>query len=166
MATLGKQVGNILLPVVAFLLLVSGVYGCNRSVAELPVVSAVFVREDGSESETFSLEVAATEVHRNKGLMFRTKMPERDGMIFLFPSERINSFWMKNTILSLDMLFVASDWKIVGLLPKVPPQNELPRQVDRPSQYVIELGAGVAEKFRINVGDSVKIVDNLPVVVR
>jgi uncharacterized membrane protein (UPF0127 family) len=73
---------------------------------------------------------------------------------------------MKNTILSLDMLFVASDWKIVGLLPKVPPQNELPRQVDRPSQYVIELGAGVAEKFRINVGDSVKIVDNLPVVVR
>jgi uncharacterized membrane protein (UPF0127 family) len=155
-----------LLRLVVAALFICTVAGCKKSVADLPVVSAVFVREDGSESETFSLEVAATEVQRNKGLMFRTEMGERNGMVFLFPSERINSFWMKNTILSLDMLFVGSDWKVVGVLPRVPPQNELPRQVDRPSQYVIELGAGVAEKHRIQVGTSVKIFGDLPKVVR
>lgn len=166
MASLSKLSHKPWLYAVVLLTFISTTAGCKKSVAELPVVSAVFVREDGSESETFTLEVASTETQRNKGLMFRTEMGERKGMIFLFPSERMNSFWMKNTILSLDMLFVASDWKIVGILPKVPPQNELPRQVEKPSQYVIELGAGVAEKYRIQENTAVKIMGDLPKVSR
>jgi uncharacterized membrane protein (UPF0127 family) len=77
--------------------------------------------------------------------------PDR-GMVFVFPSEQVNSFWMKNTILSLDMLFLDRDMRVVGILERVPPQNEEPRVVDGKSQYVIELGSGVAAANGITVG--------------
>jgi uncharacterized membrane protein (UPF0127 family) len=83
-------------------------------------------------------------------------------MMFLFPNERINSFWMKNTILSLDMLFVSSSLYVVGLVHSVPPQNEVSRKVDTPSQYVIEFGAGVAKKFGIVEGSRVLVHGTLP----
>jgi uncharacterized membrane protein (UPF0127 family) len=73
-------------------------------------------------------------------------------MVFVFPSEQVNSFWMKNTILSLDMLFLDRDMRVVGILERVPPQNEEPRVVDGKSQYVIELGSGVAAANGITVG--------------
>jgi uncharacterized membrane protein (UPF0127 family) len=145
-----------------FALFPIGSSGCSTPTGRLPTVNAYFVRPDGSTTERFSLEVAATEAHRRKGLMYRREMSESEGMLFLFPTERQNSFWMKNTILSLDMIFIGKDWRVVGILDHVPPQNEAPRQIEKPNQYVIELGSGVAEKFSISVGARVVVEGELP----
>lgn len=140
------------------------IVGCKIPVSELPTLTVNFVAEDGKKSLPFDVEVAATEPSRRKGLMYRKLMEEHHGMLFLFPQERLNSFWMKNTILELDMLFVSKDWRVVGILDHVPPQNEAPRKVDEPSQYVIELVAGATEKFGIKKGMKVVVTGELPAI--
>lgn len=140
-----------------FALIATSGISCSTNQSGLPLVQIEFQSPFGGKSPRFTVEVAANESDRRKGLMFRTKMKESHGMIFLFPDERINSFWMKNTILSLDMLFVSSDFRVVGIVHSVPPQNEVSRKVDTPSQYVIEFGAGVAKKFGIVEGSRVLV---------
>lgn len=124
-------------------------------------VSVRFEREGASTSE-FRVEVVATPEDRARGLMFRKSMSEDRGMLFLFPQEQPLAFWMKNTFISLDMVFVSRDWRVVGVLKNVPPLNEERRSVDALSQYVLEFGAGVTEKHHIAPGAKVVVRGSLP----
>ena len=153
-----RLIGSLLVAVAV----IGGGASCNASPSGFPEVDADFVSPAADTVQTVTLEVAANENDRRKGLMFRNSMPERRGMLFLFPQEQINSFWMKNTVISLDMIFIDKDWKVVGVLHSVPPQNDRSRKVDKPSQYVIELGAGVAKKFKIEEGSKVVVKGTLP----
>ena len=139
-------------PAVLLLLATLMIASCADGGAQLPTVSLTFKRADGTVSKPFTLEVSATDHERRKGLMYRREMAPDRGMVFVFPSEQVNSFWMKNTILSLDMLFLDREMRVVGILERVPPQNEEPRAVEGKSQYVIELGSGVAAANGITVG--------------
>jgi uncharacterized protein len=96
------------------------------------------------------VEVASTDAQRQMGLMFRESMGEDEGMLFLFPTERHNSFWMHNTLIPLDMFFVDSDWNVVGIVEQATPQTDDPRNVPRMSQYVLELNGGFAKRHGIN----------------
>lgn len=130
--------------------------------AKLPTVTAFFISPDGSKSPRYTLEVCATEAQRALGLMYRRSLSEQSGMIFLFPEERENSFWMKNTYIPLDMVFLDREMKVVGILENVPPLNEAPRSVGKRSMYVAEFKAGVTRKDGVREGSKLAVHGNLP----
>jgi uncharacterized protein len=107
---------------------------------------------------TVSVERAVTNDHRMRGLMFRTYMPENEGMLFEFEEERDITFWMKNTCISLDMIFIAADGLIVGIEENTP---TLTTQSFAPgvcrSRYVLEVNAGWARKNGVRAGMRVKL---------
>ena len=148
--------------VILFLTLVVVVTGCSGSGSQLPVVPISFELPDGKSTARFSMEVAATNAERQVGLMYRKEIASDRGMIFLFPEQKVHRFWMKNTFIPLDMVFVSKDMKVVGILESVPPQTEDPRFVDEPSQYVLEFGAGVMRNSGVIVGSTVVVHAQLP----
>jgi uncharacterized protein len=89
--------------------------------------------------------------------MYRTKMPAEEGMLFVFTDERPRSFWMQNTCIPLDMLFLAADGTIVGILEQVPVLNELSRGVPCPATYVLEMNAGWARRQGVKPGMKTEI---------
>jgi hypothetical protein len=102
------------------------------------------------------VEVAATDRQRQVGLMFRKQLADDRGMLFLFPTERYNSFWMRNTLIPLDMFFIDSEWNVVGVVENAEPLTDDARQVDKMSQYVLEVNAGFAARHRLGAGAKVK----------
>lgn len=83
-------------------------------------------------------------------------------MLFLFPQSQRLTFWMKNTLIPLDMVFVGSDWTVIGVVENVPPQTEAPRYIDGNSQYVLEFNAGTAKRVGIVPGTVVRVSGDLP----
>ena len=143
------------------LLAVTVVSACAQS-AKLPTVKGNFVNEGGGKTPTFTLEVCANDAERSLGLMYRKALPDNTGMIFVFSNERDNTFWMKNTYIPLDMVFVDREMKVVGILEDVPPLNEAPRSVGKPSMYVLEFSAGTMKKLGVVPGSKVEIDGTLP----
>lgn len=135
---------------------------CACSSTDSPKRVTVKFEREGLSTTNFYVEVVATPEDRARGLMFRKSLEENQGMLFLFPREQLLAFWMKNTFVSLDMIFVSSDWRVVGVLKNVPPLSEERRMVDAPSQYVLEFVAGFAERNRVELGSKVIIKGQLP----
>lgn len=104
------------------------------------------------------VEIANTDEARTRGLMFRKDLPADHGMIFLFPVTEEHSFWMHNTLIALDMIFVAEDRTVAGVV-TAPPMNDLPRSVHKPSRYVIEVGSGEAAAHAVGPGTRVVFID-------
>lgn len=104
----------------------------------------------------FQVEVADTPGKREMGLMYRTELADDRGMIFLFPRESQQSFWMKNTPRSLDMIFIGRDRKIVGIVEEATPFSLDPRSVDGMSQFVFEINGGLSKRHGFKPGDSVQ----------
>jgi uncharacterized membrane protein (UPF0127 family) len=127
-------------------------------------VKAKFVTSAGTPTMEFSLELAVTTPARTKGLMFRriADLPPERGMLFIFPDETVHSFWMKNTLVPLDMIFVDASRTIVGIVANATPLTMEPRTVGKSSKYVIELVGGTAKKIGIAAGDKVELPQNLP----
>lgn len=138
-----------------------GVSACTAH-SELPVVSVSFRSPSGSLTPQLQVEVVSTPQGRAKGLMFRTKLPENRGMLFIFPEEIVHSFWMKNTYIPLDMVFVARNRSVVGVVENATPLTEDSRAVPHASMYVLEFAAGVAKKLGIAPGSTLEIVGTLP----
>ena len=90
---------------------------------------------------------------RERGMMYRTSNPEDHGMLFVFPEETEHPFWMKNTLISLDMLFVAADGRIVGIHPDAVPLSTNSLTVGKPSMYVLEVNGGWAARHNVRPGD-------------
>lgn len=123
-----------------------------------------FEDASGKTLGKFQIEVRYTCTGRQEGLMFRRAedFPEDRAMLFVFSRPQVQSFWMKNTIIPLDMLFLDRELRVVGILPNVPPLNLSPRSVEEPSQYVVELNAGVAAKYGITPGARLTLASALP----
>ncbi|NTX04207.1 MULTISPECIES: DUF192 domain-containing protein [Myxococcus] len=102
------------------------------------------------------VEVAATPDSRQRGLMWRTELAEGKGMLFLFPSQEMQGFWMRNTLISLDIIFITSDLHIAGVVSRAVPKTLDSRSVGAPSQYVLEVPAGWAEKKGVRKGAQVE----------
>ena len=132
-----------------------------RISSEADMLSVYFANPDGSRSADFKFEVAKSEAERRKGLMYRKELAANRGMIFVYPEDKVNSMWMRNTYISLDMLFLSVDNKVVGVIENVPMLNEEVRKVEQPSRYVVELAAGAAKANKIQVGSIAKYVGNL-----
>lgn len=124
--------------------------GASAAAAEPLVIHA------GGSAYKFEVEVVATPETRAQGLMFREKLAANAGMLFLYPGEQPVSFWMKNTLIPLDMLWIDVNKNIVQIKHDVPPCKiddcpSYPPGVQ--SRYVLELAAGEAKKHNLKIGD-------------
>lgn len=107
---------------------------------------------DRPSGPAFRVEIARSPAERARGLMFRHHLAPDAGMIFLMGSDADWSFWMRDTFISLDMVFIDAAWTVVGVLEAVPPRNDLGRSSGRPSRYVLELAAHQARVHGIVPG--------------
>lgn len=112
----------------------------------------------GRDPVSIHVEVANDDASRQRGLMFRRQMDADAGMIFLFDASEHLSFWMHNTYLPLDMVFITHDKRVLGVVENAEPLTDDPREVEGESQYVLELNAGVARQNGIGPGTPVQFV--------
>jgi len=113
---------------------------------------------EGAEPVTVDVEVAATEALRRRGLMYRRTMPRNAGMLFVFEEPEVQSFWMINTYLRLDMIFIGQDRRVLGVVENAPPLTDEDRGIEDPSLYVLEVHGGFAARHGIGRGTAVRFV--------
>ena len=118
---------------------------------ELSFISAT----DDKVINTISIEFAKDEYSREKGLMYLRSMEEMQGMLFIFENAAPRSFWMKNTYISLDIIYIGADKKIVSIQKSAIPLSEesLPSYED--AMYVVEVNANFTDKYNIKEGDKI-----------
>ena len=102
------------------------------------------------KAHVFNVEVARTDEEQDRGLMFRTSLPENGGMIFPFKKPRIGSFWMKNTLIPLDMFFIRADGSIDRIAENTIPESLEPVVSGGEVSAVLELAGGTAAKLGID----------------
>ena len=105
----------------------------------------------------FNVEIADTKEKREKGLMFRAVLDEGQGMLFVLPKPYFANIWMKNTVLSLDIMFISEDNIIVDLLKEALPLSEEIYTSSMKTKYILEINSGLIEKLGIDIGDEVYI---------
>lgn len=121
----------------------------------LPLGKVTF--SDAPGAPQVEVELARDDAARERGLMYRTSMPEGRGMLFSWQDERVRNFWMRNTCIPLDMLYVTKEGIIAGILEQVPTLNEAPRGIPCPVAHVLELNAGWARAHGLAPGMRLKI---------
>jgi uncharacterized membrane protein (UPF0127 family) len=140
----------------SLLLLMTGVMACGGTNVKgqwaAPRGEVLF-----PDSTRVSVEIADTEEKRARGLMFREKMAPNDGMIFLFEEPGNYPFWMKNTLIPLDMIWLDQDARIVWIAHSVPPCKADPCPTfdhEGNALYVVEVVSGFAKQHKVKVGDT------------
>lgn len=113
------------------------------------------IKATGDTIQKLDIEFARDEYERETGLMHREQMEANQGMLFIFEEEAQRGFFMKNTLIPLDLIYIDSKQKIVSFAENAQPLDEttLPSQV--PAQYVLEINAGLSEEWGLDIGDSV-----------
>jgi uncharacterized membrane protein (UPF0127 family) len=101
----------------------------------------VVIATDKGDVTAF-VEVVATEAKIERGLMYRQHMPPDEGMLFLLGENKDWKFWMRNTLIPLDMIFIRADMTIAGIVQNAEPKTDTLREVGQPSLYVLEVNAG------------------------
>ncbi len=130
--------------------------------AEPNTVTMEFHHPNGDKSPSIQSEMMNTPELRNLGMMYRKELPEKRGMLFIFPKEEPRHFWMKNTYIELDMIFLNKDMEVVSVLSHVPPLTTEGRSSEKPAMYVLEIGGGLAAKWGIVPKSRLKIAGSIP----
>lgn len=141
----------LLRPLLLMLLLTLG----TAAPAAAQDLSSLTIETSGGERR-FAVELADDAASRRRGLMFRESMPLDHGMLFDFERERQQSFWMKNTPLSLDIIFIDRRGIIVHIHHRAVPYDETPIPSGKPASAVLEINGGVARLIGIKEGDQVR----------
>lgn len=106
----------------------------------------------------FDIEIAKTNTQRQEGLMNRESLDKNGGMLFVFDEEGMHSFWMKNTLITLDMIWINQNNEVVFIAENAEPcrtENCPHISPDRKAMYVLEINGGLAKELNVNVGDRV-----------
>lgn len=119
-----------------------------------PLKNIAIVSKDGKRHD-FKIELALTEAQQNQGLMNRTEMPRDAGMLFYFNDFKPRSFWMKNTLISLDMVFMDEAGVVTHVHDSAIPNDLTSVKSGGPARAVLELNGGVAKVLGIKAGDQV-----------
>ena len=128
-------------------------FACSENIEQKPTSPLIVQTTNGDVR--FNVEVARTPDELQKGLMYRTQMPANNGMIFSFDPVRPAAMWMKNTKISLDMLFIAPDSTISMIKENAIPMSEEHIISREPVRAVVELNAGQVRRHGIKIGDKV-----------
>ena len=113
------------------------------------------VLQTASGEVAVTVEVVSTPTQQAVGLMYRKELGALAGMLFVFDTAIEHPFWMKNTVLPLDMIFLGDDRKVVGIVKDAVPFTTTSRTVGAPSRYVLEVNAGFSDKHGVKNGDRV-----------
>ncbi len=116
----------------------------------------VLLVETGSSQYRFEVEVADDPAERAEGLMYRQSLADNAGMLFLYPQPQPVEFWMKNTPLSLDIVFVRADGTIARIAANTTPMSEDRIPSDEPVLAVLEVKAGIMQQLGIAAGDRLR----------
>ena len=119
----------------------------------------VLTIESGGRNHAFTVEVARSEAQQERGLMERRALAGDAGMLFPFDPPRPASFWMRNTLIPLDMIFIRPDGTIARVAANTVPLSETPVAVEEPVTAVLELRGGRAAELGIRAGDRVTWAD-------
>lgn len=111
---------------------------------------------DSLKIGNIDIEIADNEYERQTGLMYRTSMEEKQAMLFIFKDEQPRSFYMKNTSIALDLLFISSDNTIISKIENAAPMSEASLRSEGAAQYVLELKAGMIDEWRLQNGDRIE----------
>jgi uncharacterized protein len=109
----------------------------------------------GSSPLKLEIEISDDEPERMRGLMDRFSLPENAGMLFIFQDEEPRSFWMKNTYISLDIIYINSNKEIVSIQKYTQVQTTTSIPSEKPAMYVLEVNAGLSDRLGINPGDKI-----------
>ena len=123
--------------------------------------SITFLGEGGKKLCSFRVELANTPEQQEKGLMFRRSLRRDAGMLFIFDSDQLRFFWMKNTYIPLDLVFITSKLEVASIFRHAKPFDETTIPSTLPARYVLEINAGEADRCRIGVGSKVQIRRNI-----
>lgn len=123
--------------------------------------TATFVNESGEELATITYETAVSNAEKRKGLMFRKNLREDHGMIFVYDEAENRTFWMKNTFIPLDIIFLDSNKTIINIEKAYPELNATESELEQyhseaPTQYVIEVNQNFTDRNKIRKGDRVE----------
>jgi uncharacterized membrane protein (UPF0127 family) len=140
--------------ILAYLMTGYSLAGCGDPNGGKPQSLATISMTIGKQ--TFTLEVADDDDEREIGLMYRDSMPADRGMLFIFPSEQHLNFWMKETRIPLDIIYLNENRKVVSMH-QMEPFDLRGSSSDYPARYAIELNQGVADKIGVKVGDVLTI---------
>lgn len=148
-------------PIVRNSLLMTGAVIAAFFIFARPSVSngdqeSLVIETKAGEQHEFSIEIADTPSEQEKGLMFRTSMAPDHGMLFEFPTIAPISFWMKDTLIPLDIIFIEADGKIVKVHANATPKSLAQIASDAPVRAVLELNGGRAAELGIGPGGMVR----------
>ena len=118
-----------------------------------------FVDTSGSLVK-IDIQIARTEFDRELGLMFRKSMKENQGMLFIFPDTGVRSFWMRNTIITLDMIFVDSAKTILNIAKNTTPYSDASYTSSGPARYVVEVIGGFTDRHKVTAGYKISWTEN------
>lgn len=110
----------------------------------------------GAAPVEVEVEVARTPAQTHRGLMFRRELAPNAGMLFQFPRSRHLTFWMRSTLIRLDMIFITSDMRVLGVVENATPETDDLRSVEGDSQFVLEVNGGFAREHGIAAGTTVR----------
>ncbi len=116
----------------------------------------VVVETRSGARHVVAVELARTDAERARGLMHRTSLAPDAGMLFLFDETAEHAFWMKNTLIPLDLIFLAEDGRVTGIVARAVPGDLSPRSAGGPSRFVLEVNGGWAETHGVAAGDRVR----------
>lgn len=150
------------LPVLAALSLLAVMPGCSPQPApkksQAAGLDALFERDelviisnDGTR-HTFDIYLATSVEQQRRGLMFVRELPERTGMLFVYDDAQMRSMWMKNTFISLDIVFARADGSVSSVIHNTEPRSLRSLSAIEPVRLVLELNAGVARRYNIDAG--------------
>lgn len=165
-------------------MVVSNIGGCNKpSISNTPVVDTQttsnttksvnssdfvftkngelnFAHSDKANFKKIDIEIVENDAKRQQGLMYRENMEPDQGMLFLFDVEEPQAFWMENTKIPLDIIYIDKDWKIVSIAKNTVPYSQQSIPSKGPAKYVLEVNAGFSDAYKIGAGDFISYTRN------
>ena len=141
-----------ILAILLLIFLISCSKNINKNFSEISI-------NNGKNFIKINVEIADDNEKRTKGLMFREKLNENEGMLFIFDNEETQTFWMKNTLIPLDIIFIDKNFRIVDIKNAVPCKEELCPlyKSSKPAEYVLEVNKNFTIKNGIKVGNNLII---------
>ncbi|MDF4202269.1 DUF192 domain-containing protein [Maribacter sp. SA7] len=115
----------------------------------------IFLNASDTVKTKFNIEFAETDYETQTGLMYRKSMEDNQGMLFIFPDQRMHSFYMKNTEFPLEIIYIKEDLKIASFQENAQPLNETGLSSQVPIKYVLEINGGLAQELGLSIGDSI-----------
>lgn len=136
---------------------------CKENKAEAVKSFEVVFKKEGelqlikndSILKTIDIEIADNEYETQTGLMYRSSMKDLQGMLFIFPDERPRSFYMKNTRIPLDIIYINADSTIISIQKNAKPYDESSLPSDGAAQYVLEINGGLSDVWQLEVGNRI-----------